>query len=535
MATVSIKQFAEVVGVTVERLLSQLTEAGLAFSKEEVITDEDKMRLLTHLRSKHDGLEVIPDVLIAIKKSDDLRELNGILTKVMSEQRTMGLIKGNNLNVIAKSIVELVNNSDTEHELFGAAMLGRLAAVARGRENSVFDHASEVFSERPVPMETLEDRDERFYSSLFLGNVNEAWLVDYCITEASATDLADKTRKELFKIILIRTGNVSEFLELLYDHTKQIQSLFDAEVRAKRARRVYKVLVEVINEWNGEFGINPGEAIDNSFICLMKGQMKDVDDEILFSIADSVLIILQKVISLRFSHAFDSETYKVISSCKRILGNRNWSYYLSQSKIINNVRIFLLEAVVVLAKQSRTDSDFISLLSHMYGGKSKVGLPVSKHFEEHPDIDAETRDWWIKAGEVKTAKRKSEHKMSGSEDQQIGALMIEVDNIKDAMKKLERAVIPFVEIQDPVLAATVKKSVAGYASISRISRQLGEMRKLVTTNLKGERMEYNPQQHEMLGGHKPGVRKIKVVRDGVQKNFEGNIKTLVKCWVEPQE
>ena len=46
--------------------------------------------------------------------------------------------------------------------------------------------------------------------------------------------------------------------------------------------------------------------------------------------------------------------------------------------------------------------------------------------------------------------------------------------------------------------------------------------------LKGEILEYNPLQHEMLGGHQLGVRKVKVVRDGIQKDFNGKIKVLVK-------
>ena len=194
----------------------------------------------------------------------------------------------------------------------------------------------------------------------------------------------------------------------------------------------------------------------------------------------------------------------------------------------------MLEAVVVLARQGRTDDAFVTLLTDVYGGKSQIANPLKQHFEEYPDLDTENGEWWIKAGDVKK-RRQAEHKIGGSEDQQIGALMIEDESVKEAMEKLDRAIAPFLEMYDPVLASTVKKASAGYAQISRISRQLGRMRKLVTTNLKGERMEYNPQQHEMLGGHKQGVRNVKVVRDGVQKDFAGKIKTLVKCWVEPQD
>jgi translation initiation factor IF-2 len=55
MAQVTIKQFADVLGVTVDRLLSQLGEAGLGdiADAEASIDDDQKMQLLTHLRQSH--------------------------------------------------------------------------------------------------------------------------------------------------------------------------------------------------------------------------------------------------------------------------------------------------------------------------------------------------------------------------------------------------------------------------------------------------------------------------------------------------
>lgn len=51
MAKVTIKQLAEVVGTPVDKLLKQLTEAGLSFSSsDEEISDSEKLQLLEHLR-----------------------------------------------------------------------------------------------------------------------------------------------------------------------------------------------------------------------------------------------------------------------------------------------------------------------------------------------------------------------------------------------------------------------------------------------------------------------------------------------------
>src|SRR3569832_1349632 len=54
MSDVTVKQFAEVVGIPVDRLLSQLEEAGSAIrSAEQTITDKEKVELLQNLRRTH--------------------------------------------------------------------------------------------------------------------------------------------------------------------------------------------------------------------------------------------------------------------------------------------------------------------------------------------------------------------------------------------------------------------------------------------------------------------------------------------------
>ena len=54
MSDVTVKQFAEVVGVPPDRLLVQLGEAGLSVNDENAtISDDEKTRLLDFLRQSH--------------------------------------------------------------------------------------------------------------------------------------------------------------------------------------------------------------------------------------------------------------------------------------------------------------------------------------------------------------------------------------------------------------------------------------------------------------------------------------------------
>ena len=54
MADVTVKQFAEVVGIGVDKLLEQFKEAGIKISDiDSMVSDAEKMELLTFLRTKH--------------------------------------------------------------------------------------------------------------------------------------------------------------------------------------------------------------------------------------------------------------------------------------------------------------------------------------------------------------------------------------------------------------------------------------------------------------------------------------------------
>src|SRR3954463_3100217 len=58
MADVTVSQFAEVLKVPVERLLTQLDEAGITVSgADDTISDDAKMELLTFLRRTHGRAE----------------------------------------------------------------------------------------------------------------------------------------------------------------------------------------------------------------------------------------------------------------------------------------------------------------------------------------------------------------------------------------------------------------------------------------------------------------------------------------------
>lgn len=474
----------------------------------------------------------IPDLQDALS-APDLASVQAVLRKQMASQRIQAVIKGEGLAAISNRILVLAKQ-DSSVELLASAALARLAAVARNREKEVFDLLPSLFTVVPQSIETLANGDDKAYAATSLKHCNGHWVMEYCLCEALTIDTAEEARRELLACGLTDAGTLSSFLRQLELNSEIIRKIPTAESRLKRTRRVLSAVLEVLTTWKGELGHEPGTALGDCFAAFMRHDAADADTEVLADVVDSALRILSRMIERRFSCAFDSTSYSVVERAQDAI-RMGWHDFLSRSGAIGGLRIHLLETVLVLVRQNRSDSRIVEAIVLAFGSRPQAALALKRRLADAQDSDPEVRAWWESAGALDQSQRVVDHKFGNNEDQQIGSLLIEVESNKESMEKLSRAVVPLLEISDPVLASTVRSATAGYTEIAQTARRLARMRKLTKTDLKGERLEYNPLEHEMLGGHQPGVRRIRVVRDGIRKEFGGKVKTLVKPWVQQDE
>lgn len=463
----------------------------------------------------------------------DLPSLQAILSKQMASQRIQAVIKGEGLSAIASRMLELAHQNPSSELLAGAA-LARLAAVARAREREVFDVLSTLFTEYPVPIETLSTGDDKAYAAVALKHCNAHWLADYCISESLTIDTAEEARRELLGCALAEAGTLSNFLRQLELRSEAVRAISSTESRLKRMRRIFMAVLETLGGWHGELGHEPGTALGDCLAAFLRGHAEDADPEVLFDVVDAGLLILSRTIERRFSIAFDSTSYAVVEVAQQAI-RTGWHTFLSRSGAIAGLRTQLLETALVLVRQNRSDARIVGAIVLAFGSRPQASNELKRRLAGAQDSDPDVRAWWEAGGALEYSQRVVDHKFGNNEDQQIGSLLIEVESNKEPMEKVSRAVVPLLEISDPVLATTVRSAAAGYAEIAQTARRLARMRRLTKTDLRGERLEYNPLEHEMLGGHQAGVRRIRVVRDGIRKEFGGKIKTLVKPWVQPDE
>ena len=165
MAEVTITQFAEVLKVPVERLLSQLEEAGISVGgPEDRISDDKKMKLLNHLRQSHgrEGQGAAPRKITLKRKSmSELRQSSGpsrgtTRTVAVEVRKKRTFVKRDVLEAKARAAQEELDLQREAEENARTAEEERVRAEAEKREAEAQAKIQEAENEKRREAEEAE-------------------------------------------------------------------------------------------------------------------------------------------------------------------------------------------------------------------------------------------------------------------------------------------------------------------------------------------------------------------------------------------
>ena len=132
MADVTVAQFAEVLKVPVDKLLTQLDEAGIKVSgSEDKISEDAKLELLTHLRRAH-GQDDTPATAAAPRKITLKRKSQSELklSGAQGRSRTVNVEVRRKRTYIKRDVLE--KQAQDEQDALDRQRRGRRDAKGRG-------------------------------------------------------------------------------------------------------------------------------------------------------------------------------------------------------------------------------------------------------------------------------------------------------------------------------------------------------------------------------------------------------------------
>ena len=138
MAEVTVKELAQVTGTPVERLLQQMQEAGLSHSSaEQQVSDEEKQRLLTFLKSNHGDSAAEPRKITLTRKTVSTLKVAGSKTVNVEVRKKRTYVKRDEVDVEAERQREL-------EELRAAEEARQAAAEAEAQRKAEEEQARQA-------------------------------------------------------------------------------------------------------------------------------------------------------------------------------------------------------------------------------------------------------------------------------------------------------------------------------------------------------------------------------------------------------
>ena len=135
MAEVTVKELAQVTGTPVERLLQQMQEAGLTHTRaEQSVSDEEKQRLLTFLKSAHGDSAQEPRKITLTRKTVSTLKVAGSKTVNVEVRKKRTYVKRDEVDLEAERQRELEELRAAEEARQAAAEARRLAEEEEARK-----------------------------------------------------------------------------------------------------------------------------------------------------------------------------------------------------------------------------------------------------------------------------------------------------------------------------------------------------------------------------------------------------------------
>lgn len=471
--------------------------------------------------------------------ASSLRALNLSLTELMAKQQIQVILKDSSeLERLIEHIDQFRNQGGAEENLLAAAILGRLLAVARGKqeENAILKSANEILRAEPPPLDVLVGADEKLYATRAIAATRPSWAGKYAARETILIDSAELARRALTDILVNENATISDALSLIANSLDQLSTIESADSRARRAKRISVALSESVQIASQPPGHTVGAAIELLAYSIIPAAKEQVPDDIIFPIVDDVLRILNRCFERRFSLALEDRSYAVLRTFRSRIGRDSWDRFIRSSNNIRQTAECINEAASVLARQNRTDQGLFDAMLTLYQDRQSLARTLDQHMTASMAIEPTVRNWWLSGGANRAENSEfSSPAINSSEDQRIGEALIEVEKLEGTVTYLSRTVRPEIQFAHMQASSAIGKLATSHKSLSQHLRFLARMRGLALTSIEGTIIEYNAAIHDMVGGHQAGVRRAKVVREGVQKQYGSRTAILVRPRVEPAD
>ena len=397
----------------------------------------------------------------------------------------------------------------------------------------------------PGSFDGVQEVEQRTYAAKALRWLQPEEATRFAANTAISEESSEVVRDELVKSLFIQSSSQRTALDeihrattaYIYELRKQPNKATE-KVIANKFRKVFSSLGKALHEITLPTGDSPGKIltslIEKPFAHFPKSSATvdryDLTDECL-----SVIILLVKS---HFSLAIDPNSFRGVIKVSQWYTNQSWRAFSAQSDNMLPFSETLQDVLLTLAKLGHSDNQIMSAFVAVTGGREPARKKLASLLDDHSTISAEIKDWLQNAGVVKQTSPKDSVTSKSEElntDKLIAELLISAGFLTPRLKSFTEMALPTIEMFDPGAAGQISSVIVANKELLSLLQKLIRQRKMKAKGLVNELLEYLPAEHELIEGHRLGIRQVRLVRPGVEKHDSKSIQLIRKALVCAEE
>ncbi|MCW7553935.1 hypothetical protein NX722_15150 [Endozoicomonas gorgoniicola] len=429
--------------------------------------------------------------------------------------------------------------------LISLASLAKVCSVARIVENFTARLVKRTTISLPGSFEGVQELEQRTYAAKALRWLMPEEAVRFAANAAIIEESSEVVRDELVKSLFIQSNSqhdaLSEMLRattaFVYTLRKQPNKATEKTI-ANKFRKVFSSLGKAIHNVAIPSGDSPGKILAALFEKPFAHFPRSSATADRYDLTDECLAVITCLVKSHFSLAMDASSFHGAIKVNHWYANQSWKAFSAQSKNIQLFSCTLLDVLLTLAKLGHSDDQIMRAFVAISGGRESAKKKLLVLSNEHSSISAEVKDWLEHAGVVKSSTQKISQPSKSEEmntDQLVADLLISGGFLTPRLKSFAEMALPTVEMFDPGAAGQIGSLITANKELLSLLQKLIRQRKMKTKGQLNELLEYLPAEHELIEGHRPGVRKVRLVRPAVEKHDSKNTQLIRKALVRAEE
>ena len=426
---------------------------------------------------------------------------------------------------------------DTPHpgiRLKSMASLIRIGSLVKTLRPRVVKELSRINEPLP-PLQDIVDPDDRFYVANIWRHVDHAWIPGFLAVAAIEEELAEKVRSECMEGLIAMTPDLATTLELLLTPLRRLDFRTEkpADSKGRRVRRIVEALRVAYELSMKDAGVVAGERLRALLIESFQQTGTPAAETVLDEVSEEALGLVHAIVRARFSSATLPETYAALTVVRNWYREQRWEEFTEASKSAQLLARDISEAIELLVRAGIADDSLYNHLITASGTATRARSRAKEILERTPGLSEDLARWL--SGIV--AKRRSafaaENQML-SFDEAIADLMIDASRLEEMQYRVEREALPEISVMVPASGELIESLMRLVRSTNNALAALVKVRGLAIVGRAGDAVDFSPLEHEMAGGMKPGFRKVRIFKPGVDAPSEsGGRRVVRKAIVEP--